>query len=297
MPRAMTTNDFILKSEKIHNYKFDYSKLDYKKGNIKVCIICPIHGDFMQSPYAHLAGRGCNKCKSELIGDRTRKGKKSFVIEANNVHNNKYNYSEFEYKNNRTKSIIICPEHGSFMQAPSEHLSGCGCAQCGKLSALIKKKIKFVTKHPLYYTWLNIRSRCRDNKNESYNRYGAKGVNVSDEFYNSFIVFSEYLESLPNYDKKLSDKWSLDRIDTNGNYERGNLRWADNFTQSRNRNVYAKSGYEGIRIVENGIYVTMNIVLGFAENMEQAVNMRNTYIKEHHLPCRIQEYTGCKIKE
>ena len=57
-----TTEQFILESNIIHYNKFDYSKTDYKGIGNKVIIICPIHGDFNQSPGYHLTGRGCGLC-------------------------------------------------------------------------------------------------------------------------------------------------------------------------------------------------------------------------------------------
>ena len=54
-----------------------------------------------------------------------------FIEKARLVHNDKYDYSKVEYKNNRTKICIICPEHGEFWQLPASHLRGIGCNKCG----------------------------------------------------------------------------------------------------------------------------------------------------------------------
>lgn len=42
--------------------KYDYSKVEYINNRVKICIICPTHGEFWQSPKSHLNGRGCQKC-------------------------------------------------------------------------------------------------------------------------------------------------------------------------------------------------------------------------------------------
>ena len=55
-------NDFITKSNKIHNFKYDYSKVKYQNNNTKVCIICPEHGEFWQMPYLHTKCSGCPCC-------------------------------------------------------------------------------------------------------------------------------------------------------------------------------------------------------------------------------------------
>ena len=55
----------------------------------------------------------------------------SFIIKANNVHNNKYDYSLVEYTNVYTKVKIICTQHGLYEQKPNNHLRGYGCLLCG----------------------------------------------------------------------------------------------------------------------------------------------------------------------
>lgn len=58
---------------------------------------------------------------------------KEFIEKANQLHNNKYDYSQVNYVNSRTKVVIICPVHGSFEQSPSSHLQGNGCPKCARL--------------------------------------------------------------------------------------------------------------------------------------------------------------------
>jgi len=65
---ALATEDFIKKARKIHGDKYNYSKVVYHKTHEKVCIICPIHGEFWQTPHDHLSslrnGCGCPKCSN-----------------------------------------------------------------------------------------------------------------------------------------------------------------------------------------------------------------------------------------
>lgn len=67
---ALATEDFIKKARKIHGDKYDYSKVVYHKTHEKVCIICPIHGEFWQTPHDHLSslrnGCGCPKCSNAV---------------------------------------------------------------------------------------------------------------------------------------------------------------------------------------------------------------------------------------
>jgi len=60
-----------------------------------------------------------------------------FIEKAKVLHGNKYDYSKVDYKNAKTKVIIICAKHGEFEQQPGSHISNTqprGCAECGKNS-------------------------------------------------------------------------------------------------------------------------------------------------------------------
>ena len=120
-------NDFITKAKEIHGDKYDYSKVNYINSQIKVCIICPEHGEFWQTPALHLRGNGCPIC-----GGRNKLDNESFVIKAREIHGDRYDYSKVEYINNKTKVCILCPEHGEFWQIPALHLRGSGCPICNK---------------------------------------------------------------------------------------------------------------------------------------------------------------------
>lgn len=59
-----TVEDFITLSNKIHNNKYDYSKVKYINNDTKITIVCPKHGDFEQTPRGHISKKGCWKCKA-----------------------------------------------------------------------------------------------------------------------------------------------------------------------------------------------------------------------------------------
>ena len=125
-----TTEKWIKKAKAIHGNKYDYSKVEYKGWNQKVCIICPIHGEFWQDPTCHIAKhqkRGCPEC-----GKTLPKTNEQFIKDAINIHGNKYDYSKVNYINSKTKVCIICPEHGEFYQSPLGHINGNGCPNCFK---------------------------------------------------------------------------------------------------------------------------------------------------------------------
>lgn len=121
-----TTQDFINEASKIHNYKYDYSKVIYTNIFNKVLIICPIHGEFKQVARDHLRGHECRRCAG------TYRDCYDFINDANIIHESKYDYSRVKYINVSTKVEIICPLHGLFQQTPNSHLSNKrGCPVCG----------------------------------------------------------------------------------------------------------------------------------------------------------------------
>ena len=117
--------------KKVHKNKYDYSKSNYKTAIIKVDIFCKKHGIFSQSPNSHLNGRGCPSCKNEKTSKRNKNDINETILAFNKVHKNKYDYSKVKYKLAHEKVKIICPNHGEFFQAPSHHLRGSGCNECG----------------------------------------------------------------------------------------------------------------------------------------------------------------------
>lgn len=128
--RHLTTESFIEEARKVHGDKYDYSKVEYVNNKTKVCIICPVHGEFWQVPSSHLKGCGCEKCGKEQGGIKQSYTLESFIEKAKEIHGNKYDYSKVDYKGCNKKICIICPEHGEFWQMPYSHLQGHGCPKC-----------------------------------------------------------------------------------------------------------------------------------------------------------------------
>ncbi len=133
------TNEFIQKSTQIHKNQYNYSKVDYINANLKVIIICNIHGEFKQRPAQHLLGSGCNKCGTIQASNKTSFNTKDFIIKSNKIHNNKYDYSKVEYINCKLKICIICKIHGEFYNTPDSHIQGSGCNKCGILLSTLKQ--------------------------------------------------------------------------------------------------------------------------------------------------------------
>ena len=137
--RKLTTEQFIERAKQIHGDRYDYSKVEYKTNGIKVCIICPEHGEFWQRPNDHFDGNGCVKCARENRKLTTEK----FIEKAKQVHGDRYDYSKVDYKDMETKVCIICPEHGEFWQAPYNHIgNNQNCPECAKIESHGEEEIR-----------------------------------------------------------------------------------------------------------------------------------------------------------
>ena len=195
------TKIFIEKARRIHGEKYDYSKVDYVKNSIKVCIICPEHGEFWQTPNDHLDNHGCPKCKAQKSSNCLRMTLEQFIEKARKVHGDKYDYSKVEYVNNETKVCIICHEkdengieHGEFWQTPHLHLRGRGCRKCA-----IEKQIKRTK-----LTTEEFIERARKVHGDKYDYSKVKYTNINakiciichekDEFGNEHGEFWQYAE-------------------------------------------------------------------------------------------------------
>ena len=124
--------EYIQKAKILHNNKYDYSLIEELfKRDMRVKIICDKHGIFEQSFHKHLSGDGCKKCGIEKIAmKKIQIARDKFIKEANDIHNNKYDYSKSNYKSAKENIIIICLIHGEFEQTPNSHLGGSGCRKC-----------------------------------------------------------------------------------------------------------------------------------------------------------------------
>ena len=76
-----TTKQFIEKVKEKHKNKYDYSLVNYERANIKIKIMCPLHGIFKQKAYMHLKGNGCPQCKESKGEKIIRK-----YLESNNIN-------------------------------------------------------------------------------------------------------------------------------------------------------------------------------------------------------------------
>jgi hypothetical protein len=86
-----------------------------------------------------------------------------------------------------------------------------------------------------YVTWVQMRQRCRDKSNPVY---GGKGIQVCKRW-ESFENFLEDMGDRP-------DGMSIDRIDSDGNYEKSNCKWSSDLEQNRNKSNVKKITIDGV---------------------------------------------------
>lgn len=133
-----TTEEFIKKAKAVHGDKFNYDLVEYTNCDTNIEIYCNIHHHyFNQSPYRHLDSKyACPKCHAENSGNSQKLTTDIFIEKSKQKHGDRYNYSKSIYKNSSTKVEIICSDHGSFWQLPSNHYrKGYNCPECGIISS------------------------------------------------------------------------------------------------------------------------------------------------------------------
>lgn len=140
--KKLNTIEFVAKAKVIHGDRYDYSKTVYVHSQTKVVIVCPIHGEFEQTPADHLRGRGCLKCGQASCGIKQKKdAETAFVKKCKEKHGDKYLYEKVGYIDSHAKIKVTCPKHGDFITTPNRILNGSGCPKCKseKLHSLYSK--------------------------------------------------------------------------------------------------------------------------------------------------------------
>ena len=162
----------------------------------------------------------------------------------------------------------------------SGHTKSCGCKErTGNMK-------HGLSNHRLYDTWTAMMSRCYSLKSKDYNRYGARGITVCNEWHNveNFIndMYPSYVEGL-----------TLDREDNDKGYSAFNCRWTTKAIQSRNTRILRStntSGYRGAswnnirNMFESSITVnSKKIHLGFFKIAIEAAKAYDKYVANNNL--------------
>jgi hypothetical protein len=180
---SSNTTEFIAKSKLLHGNLFDYSKVEYILTAQKVEIVCKIHGSFFQRPENHLQGKGCLQC---CIDDRATfpiHSLEEFIKKANEIHPNRYNYTNSMFEGLSALINIECPDHGVFTQEASSHLRGSGCWRCAK-KGTSKKEEAWLDQYDIPHQYRQFKIKVRG-KNLKFDGFDPIS-NVVYEFYGDF---------------------------------------------------------------------------------------------------------------
>lgn len=203
MSEKNNLSTFITRANLVHNYKYDYSSVEYRNVTTKIKIICPIHGIFEQIPYNHLKGFGCIKCGYNLITDNDIQ----FIEKATKIHNNKYDYYLVNYVGSRVKVDIICNRCKEvFSQTPNSHLTGHGCINCRGTATFTRtgwiKLCDSQNKTPLLYI---IRCYIHD---EEFIKIGRTSRSIHERFWSGMPYSYEVLKEIKGSPDFIFDKES-----------------------------------------------------------------------------------------
>lgn len=122
--------------------------------------------------------------------------------------------------------------------------TSCGCAKPSKCAAANTKHGASARGRmtPEYRAWSNMIDRCERQGNAQYADWGGRGISVCDQWRHDFSAF------LADVGPRPSSAHSIDRVDVNGNYEPGNVRWATKTEQNINKRTTRMLTFDGMTL-------------------------------------------------
>ena len=146
--------------------------------------------------------------------------------------------TEEKYSDGSFVYMHDCPKCGEPNSARGPKRKASQCSDC----LLLARRINVLTNVPSaghglthdknYWRWGNMKQRCTNPNHPRYSDWGGRGIEVCQEWIDSPENYIRHVEKLENANR---DGYSLDRIENDGNYEPGNLRWATFSEQSINQ--------------------------------------------------------------
>jgi len=132
-------------------------------------------------------------------------------------------------QNNQRSITWLCQcDCGSLKNISSAHLRPSGTRSCGcKRGTLLHGHAKREERHPLYQTWKGMRHRCNNPNHKHYKNYGGRDIKICTRWNNFENFIADMGERPPDT--------SLDRINSDGDYEPANCKWSTRSEQAYNR--------------------------------------------------------------
>ena len=115
----------------------------------------------------------------------------------------------------------------------TDETKSCGCLkrEVASLRIAARNLSHGLTRHLLYGTWTQMLRRCENKRHKQFKDYGGRGIRVCDGWHDVRLFIADIERDLG----PRPDGMTLDRVDNDGNYEPGNVRWATSYEQRANR--------------------------------------------------------------
>lgn len=161
MSKRTDLKELLLNFREVHGDKYEYPEMGkYKNNKEKIKIICPEHGEFWQTPYAHKIGRGCCKCsKNHPYTTEEFIEKLGVLFNTENI-----DFTKTEYTRSAVPSTFSCRLHGEFKEKPNTIFNSFVgkykniCPQCRKNdqkeNAYKKRLIEIIGKSIIHETYI-----------------------------------------------------------------------------------------------------------------------------------------------
>lgn len=153
----------------------------------------------------------------------------------------------------------------------------CGCARSDPREITSPRRIK----RKEFTSWKSMKARCYDEKHENFARYGGRGITVCDRWLESFHNFFDDMGYKP------TPKHTIERDNTNGNYEPSNCRWATNLEQQNNKSTTKIVSFQGSNIPlanlcreQNALYSRVRWRIKGGMSVDEALNTPNMRTKK-----------------